>query len=856
MIHPHDHLFSFFAPRAILRASIGNASFALHRPGLFAGLALAAFRDRRALVRLLRLSVDLDTIGRSPLFDRDWYVRNHPELALSDVPPELHYLLHTTPDGRWASPEFSGDAYMELNPEVRASGLSPLVHYEQYGRFIGCPATPLDAAPVEPAFPAGARELEIGLGEAPRDHERTAVYATFSTDGRIAERDLLYLRGLREVCDNVVFAANSPLLPGEEEKLRGLAEEAVCRFHDGYDFGSYRIGLEAARKRGWLAPDACRELVLANSSCYAPVRPFAEMFRTMDRRSRADFWGLTVNTQRSGSPHLQSFFLVFRRPVLDAGALEAFFAERPKRATRHEAIDLFEIQLTSFLRDRGFAPDAFVRPLLPRLHEFNPTTRPIDLIRRFRSPLVKVKALRGETSQNPGRVLRLVRRLNPELGALLRVEEPPPPRSRSRAEAAAARDARAAEIGGRAGGAHAGELIRVLFLVSSPSMFPARPLLEAMRRDPAFDARVAVIPDLRWPDRAPETAMSACERELGAAFPGTILPPLRPDADGRWPDILPGFDLTVFPSPYEFSDWRYNPMHADYAGVLGVHVNYGFYRSVYDRAVLGLESYARFWKSFVECDATLAEFRSHAAGGGANAELVGYVKMDALANAEPWPRSGNRKRVLIAPHHSVEGGANDTLALSNFQRYADYFLALPEKHRELDFVFRPHPFLFTVLGSPSKWGQKKVDGWIARMKAHPNVRWSDEGDYFPVFASCDACVQDCGSYLVEWFYTGKPCCYLLKDPSDIDAKFAPLGKDCLSHCYLAYDEIAIEAFLRDVVENGNDPKAAARDEFRKSVMVNYPHAAEAALAAIRRDLNLSSTRPTPATCLSATKEQK
>ena len=124
--------------------------------------------------------------------------------------------------------------------------------------------------------------------------------------------------------------------------------------------------------------------------------------------------------------------------------------------------------------------------------------------------------------------------------------------------------------------------------------------------------------------------------------------------------------------------------------------------------------------------------------------------MDALATATPWPRNGNRRRVLIAPHHSVEGGANDTLALSNFQRYADYFLALPERHPELDFVFRPHPFLFAVLSRPNKWGQPKTDDWIARMKAHPNVRWSDEGDYFPVFASCDACVQDCGSYLAEW----------------------------------------------------------------------------------------------------------
>ena len=51
-------------------------------------------------------------------------------------------------------------------------------------------------------------------------------------------------------------------------------------------------------------------------------------------------------------------------------------------------------------------------------------------------------------------------------------------------------------------------------------------------------------------------------------------------------------------------------------------------------------------------------------------------------------------------------------------------------------------------------------------------------------------------------------------------------------------EVPTNATLRDVVEGGADPKAAARDEFRKSIMVNYPHAADAALASIRRDLGL------------------
>jgi hypothetical protein len=416
-----EYMFSFFTPGALARTVAGLAAFALFRPRLFVPLALAGLRRRRALVRLLRLPIDLDTIRRSPLFDRDWYIRNHADLARTGMMPELHYLLHEVPDGRWASPSFSGDAYLELNPEVRASGVNPLVHYEQYGRFIGCPVSRENVPPAVPEFPADAVERELDLADGPSTFGRTAVYATFLPDGRIPGRDILYLRGLREVCDNIVYVANSPILPGEEKKLRGICAATVCRFHGGYDFGSYRIGLALARERGWLASDACRELVFANSSCYGPVRPFSGMFDAMGRRRRADFWGLTFNTQRSGEPHLQSFFLVFRRPVLDSDALESFFAARPSQVSREEAINLFEIQLTAHLRSRGFVPDAFVRPLFPCLrHEFNPTTRPLDLLRRHKSPLVKVKVFSRESSQPPEQVLAYVERLNPELGATIR----------------------------------------------------------------------------------------------------------------------------------------------------------------------------------------------------------------------------------------------------------------------------------------------------------------------------------------------------------------------------------------------------------------------------------------------------
>ena len=384
-----------------------------------------------------------------------------------------------------------------------------------------------------------------------------------------------------------------------------------------------------------------------------------------------------------------------------------------------------------------------------------------------------------------------------------------------------------------------GERVRAVFFVASAAMFPARPLFDAMRRDPRFDARLAVVPDLRGiAGGDPVPAMGRCRAALAEAYPAEAFLPVARGADGAWPDVLSDFgaDLVCHPSPYELSDFKYNPRWCVGRPFLPIHVNYGYYRSVYDRHVMASRNYALFWKAFFECDATLAEYREHSVLRGTNAEVVGYVPMDALASFPPNP--GPRKRVLLCPHHSVEGGANDALALSNFLRYADFLADLPARFPELDFLFRPHPFLFSVLSRPKFWGPAKCAAWRERFLAHPNAAWTDGGDHLREFAASDAIVQDCGSFLVEWFYTGKPCCYLLKSEADF-AKFAPLGQDALRSCHLAFDASAIESFLRDVVLGGRDGLASKRESFRRLLMVNYPHAAEAAILSIRKGLNPS-----------------
>ncbi len=779
-------------------------------------------------------------IAESEWFDKVWFLREHPEAKHSGMSPARYYLTHDPLGTVYPGPDFIGEEYLALNADVKMARLNPLLHFEKYRAKRYRQISFLENPKV--SFPAEARELRKDFSPKNSHHRRVAVFAAFSGNGRISATDIYYLKGLATIVDSIIYVSNNPVFPEELEKLDGLVRVALFQHHGEYDFGSYKRGFFIAKEFGLLDRETTDELILANNSCYGPVVPFEETLQTMSHR-KCDFWGLTAY-DGFGHEHIQSYFFVFRRRVLDGSELECFLASVKREIDRWHVISRYETQLTDVLVKAGYRADTLVPWKFYRNEGSDlvfPPARPVTLLRRYRMPLVKVKTVNGENDEGLDALMAALYAENPELSALIhpKIGDGGVVSDRHqivKTERLRHSDNLVKSVHRISEKARSGKKIDVVFLVFSESMFPAKPLFDAMMRDAAFVPRVIVIPDMRWADA--KQRFRHCFEALRTSIPESRLHEARHEEWSDWDDEIGSCDLVCFPSPYDVSVFLYNPHWAVGRNFLPIHVNYGFYRSKYDRDIMGRQNYAYFWKAYFECEATAKEYAEYSILKGANAEVVGYVKMDALAAAKPWPRNGNRKRVLIAPHHSVEGGANDTLALSNFQRYADYFLALPEKHPELDFVFRPHPFLFTVLASPSKWGQKKVDGWIARMKAHPNVRWSDDGDYFPVFASCDACVQDCGSYLVEWFYTGKPCCYLLKDPSDIDAKFAPLGKDCLSHCYLAYDEGAIESFLRDVVEGGNDPKAAARDEFRKSVMVNYPHAAEAALASIKKALGM------------------
>ena len=184
-----------------------------------------------------------------------------------------------------------------------------------------------------------------------------------------------------------------------------------------------------------------------------------------------------------------------------------------------------------------------------------------------------------------------------------------------------------------------GERVRAVFFVADAAMFPARALFDAMRLDARFDARIAVVPDLRGiAGGDPVAGMERCRAALAGAYPDDAFLPVVRGADGAWPDVLSDFgaDIACHPSPYELSDFRYNPRWCVGRPVLPVYANYGYPCTAFAIPVMGLSSYAYQWKVFLEGGAALESYRAASPVAGCNGVVTGDMKMDALA-ALPRP---------------------------------------------------------------------------------------------------------------------------------------------------------------------------------------------------------------------------
>ena len=232
-----------------------------------------------------------------------------------------------------------------------------------------------------------------------------ALFALYCPSGEVPEYVFSYIRELRKIAGRILVCADSAVDEPSFERMKSCVDGGVFGRHGEYDFGSYRRAYALAESHGIL--DRSHMLILANDSCLCPLAPLGNMFADMAKRD-CDFWGQTSYSFH-GRKHVQSYFLVFNERLVGSGDVWRFLSKVGGAQARSEVISSYEIGLTEFLVSRGYRWQSYVpyRAVLK-----NPTCSPCMLIRRFACPLVKIKALVGESFENLAKVHRVVSESN------------------------------------------------------------------------------------------------------------------------------------------------------------------------------------------------------------------------------------------------------------------------------------------------------------------------------------------------------------------------------------------------------------------------------------------------------------
>jgi len=189
--------------------------------------------------------------------------------------------------------------------------------------------------------------------------KRICIYLTYDKE-RIIDSYIGYmLRELRTCVDDLVVVCNEPEIIRGREYLENYADEIYYRENIGFDAGGFKDAL--CTYLGWEKIWIYDELILVNDSFFGPFKPMSEIFSEMEQRI-VDFWGLTKHAawadgDESMPEHIQSFFMVIRKKMLNDIEFCRYWENMPYFRTFIEVVKNHEIRFTDYFAKRGYSYD-------------------------------------------------------------------------------------------------------------------------------------------------------------------------------------------------------------------------------------------------------------------------------------------------------------------------------------------------------------------------------------------------------------------------------------------------------------------------------------------------------------------
>jgi hypothetical protein len=359
------------------------------------------------------------------------------------------------------------------------------------------------------------------------------------------------------------------------------------------------------------------------------------------------------------------------------------------------------------------------------------------------------------------------------------------------------------------------ERIEVAFLLTVPGMWKLDYVFRLMEQSGRYHPYVVIFPYSHFKGFNNDELWTTVRRteefvkERGFEY---VIP--YDSKSCKWLDIRKTHnpDIVFFTTPYR--DILPEYYYYNFCDKLTCYVPYAFqtmnaYKLDYDQIAINL-----YGLYFAETQIHLGFGQKYSRNGGANFVVSGYpgtevYLRDDYESADVWkPQPVRKKRVIWAPHHTIDDG--DDFQSSTFLVFHEAMLQIAKKYADrVQFAFKPHQLLKFKLYK--LWGEQKTDEYFSQWASLENTQLEESG-YIDLFIHSDAMIHDSGSFTTEYLYLNKPVMYLVdkENPKVLFNDFGALAFDC-HYCGRKVKEI--EKFLDEVVLSGNDTMQEKRKQF-------------------------------------------
>lgn len=380
---------------------------------------------------------------------------------------------------------------------------------------------------------------------------------------------------------------------------------------------------------------------------------------------------------------------------------------------------------------------------------------------------------------------------------------------------------------------HTDGKIRVLFLVNEISKWKAQSLYDLMDKSDRFEPIIAItISDVQEKITKEEGA-SIIEKcyDFFANKKGmnTVI---AWDLKNDKPIDLKKFhpQIVFFQQPWWLAKKQEPRKVRQYALVCYIPYyvpNYGILSMDY------MEFHSNLFRYYVQNKAWENFYKLKLGTVGQNIYGLGHTVLDKYyleTNSE-----NTKHYVIYAPHWSIRSDKNSNEEFySTFNWNGKFILEYAKSHPEINWVFKPHPKLKVALSRSGEMSDKEIENYYKEWESIATACYTS--DYLELFMQSDAMITDCGSFLIEYFYSGKPLIHL---QSKYNLTVPPRHIQKIFNTFYDVEDLdTLKSTLDKILLQKVDPKKDERDRILQLDDLKISYAAKNIMEDLEKVLDI------------------